>query len=78
MPVDNHTFIFWPRFHLVEQFVVVLEGILEVTLPVDDEIIGRLRQPDDAIPYIRSTRHVHRVVGDSDTGFRVPKKQTTG
>ena len=37
--VDNHTFTSWPRFHLVEQFVFVLEGILEMTLPVDDETV---------------------------------------
>ena len=39
MLTDTRTFTCWPWLHLVEQFVVVLEGVLEVALPVDDDTV---------------------------------------
>ena len=78
MLTDTRTFTCWPRLHLVEQFVVVLDDVLEVALPVDDDTVDGRCQPDDIFIDIRGTRHGHRLVGDSHVRLRVPKKQAPG
>ena len=78
MLTDTRTFTCWPWLHLVEQFVVVLEGVLEVALPVDDDTVEGRCQPDDFVTDVRGALNGHRLVGDSHVRLGVPKKQAPG
>ena len=59
----------------------MLEGVLEVSVPVDNEWMCRVDgrgEPREAVAVTRVTRHCHRSASDSDIRPRIPQEQSAG